>query len=76
MRVGANRNGGLLLNFTNSPCERMMKEIPHKETSAMQKGPQGTLWVLGVLIGSESCVFFAIGNASKLECPLQDTQIL
>ena len=30
------------MNFTNSPYERMMKEIPHKETSALQKAPEGT----------------------------------
>ena len=30
------------MNFTNSPCERMMKEIPHPETPAPQKAPEGT----------------------------------
>ena len=28
--------------FTNSPYERMMKEIPHKEAPASQKAPEGT----------------------------------
>jgi len=30
------------MNFTNSPYERMMKEIPHKEAPAPQKAPEGT----------------------------------
>ena len=30
------------MNFTNSPYERMMKEIPHPETPAPQKAPEGT----------------------------------
>lgn len=40
--IGLNINGGLLMNFTNSPYERMMKEIPHPETPAPQKAPEGT----------------------------------
>lgn len=40
--IGLNMNGGLLMNFTNSPYERMMKEIPHKEAPASQKAPEGT----------------------------------
>lgn len=40
--IGLNMNGGLLMNFTNSPYERMMKEIPHKDISAPQKAPEGT----------------------------------
>ena len=32
--IGLNINGGLLMNFTNSPFERMMKEIPHKDIPA------------------------------------------
>ncbi len=30
------------MNFTNSPYERMMKDIPHPEASAPQKAPEGT----------------------------------
>ena len=30
------------MNFTNSPYERMMKELPHPETPAPQKAPEGT----------------------------------
>ena len=30
------------MNFTNSPYECMMKEIPHKEASAPQKSSEGT----------------------------------
>lgn len=30
------------MNFTNSPYERMMKEIPHKDIPAPQKAPEGT----------------------------------
>ena len=30
------------MNFTNSPYERMMKEIPHPEAPAPQKAPEGT----------------------------------
>ena len=30
------------MNFTNSPYERMMKEIPHPETPAPQKAPEVT----------------------------------
>lgn len=29
------------MNFTNSPYERMMKEIPHPEAPAPQKAPEG-----------------------------------
>mgnify|MGYP006967684488 FL=1 len=28
------------MNFTNSPYERMMKEIPHAETPTPQKAPE------------------------------------
>ena len=30
------------MNFTNSPYERMMKEVPHYEKSAPQKAPEGS----------------------------------
>lgn len=30
------------MNFTNSPYERMMKEVPHPEAPAPQKAPEGT----------------------------------
>ena len=30
------------MNFTNSPYERMMKEVPHKAAPAPQKAPEGT----------------------------------
>ena len=40
--IGLNINGGLLMNFTNSPYERMMKESPHKDIPAPQKAPEGT----------------------------------
>ena len=40
--IGLNVNGGLLMNFTNSPYERMMKELPHKEAPAPQKAPDET----------------------------------
>ena len=34
------------MNFTNSPYERMMKEVPHYEKSAPQKAPEGSPWLL------------------------------
>ena len=40
--IGLNMNGGLLMNFTNSPYERMMKEIHHPKTPAPQKVPERT----------------------------------
>ena len=52
------------MNFTNSPYERMMKEIPHKEAPASQKARKEPL-VQGVLIGKGLPVFSAIGNTSK-----------
>jgi len=30
------------MNFTHSPYERMMKEIPHPEAPTPQKEPEGT----------------------------------
>ncbi len=30
------------MNFTNSPYERMMKEVPHYEKHAPQKAPEGS----------------------------------
>ena len=32
----------LLMNFTNSPYERMMKKIPHKDIPTPRKAPEGT----------------------------------
>ena len=32
----------LLMNFTNSPYERMMKEIPHYNKSTPQEAPEGS----------------------------------
>ena len=40
--IGLNTNGGLLMNFTNSPYEHMKKEIPHKAAPTPQKAPEGT----------------------------------
>ena len=40
--IGLNMNGGLLMIFTNSLYERMMKEIPHKEIPTPQKAPEET----------------------------------
>ena len=40
--IGLNINGGLLMNFTNSPYEHMKKEIPHKAAPTPQKAPEGT----------------------------------
>ena len=34
-------HGGFTYDFTNSPYERIMKEIPHYEKSAPQKAPEG-----------------------------------
>ena len=52
------------MRFTNSPYERMMKEIPHKEAPAPQKAPEETPCA-GVLIGEELAVFSATGITSK-----------
>ena len=30
------------MNFTNSPYERMMKEVPRYEKLALQKAPEGS----------------------------------
>ena len=30
------------MNFTNSPYERLMKEVPHNETPTPQKAPKET----------------------------------
>ncbi|MFR1479557.1 MAG: hypothetical protein ACLSB9_29640 [Hydrogeniiclostridium mannosilyticum] len=43
------------MNFTNSPYERMMKEIPHPETPLPQKAPDRL--VRGVLIGRDRLCF-------------------
>ena len=40
------------MNFTNSPYERMMKEVPHYEKPAPQKAP-------------ELSAFFAIDSTAK-----------
>lgn len=53
----------LNINFTNSPYERMMKEVPHYEKPAPKKAPQGL--VQGVLIGGGSSVFSAIDSTAK-----------
>lgn len=47
------------MNFTTSPYERMMKEVPHYEKPAPQKAQEDRL-VRGVLIGRASPVFSAI----------------
>ena len=52
------------MNFTNSPYERMMKEIPHKDIPAPQKAPEGTPCA-GVLIGGRLLAFSVIRNALK-----------
>ena len=52
------------MNFTNSPYERIMKEIPHYEKSAPRKAREDRL-VRGVLIGRVSPVFSAIESTSK-----------
>lgn len=31
------------MNFTNSPYEHVMKEVPHTEMPAPHKAPEGTL---------------------------------
>ena len=56
-RIGLNINGGLLMNFTNSPFERMMKEIPHKDIPAPQKAPEGTPCVGCPYWREIACVF-------------------
>ena len=43
------------MNFTNSPYERMMKEVPHYKDRLVR----------GVLIGGGSPVFSATGSTSK-----------
>ena len=45
------------MNFTNSPYERMMKEIPHKVASAPQKAPEGTPCVGFSYCRGIGCVF-------------------
>ena len=55
--IGLNINGGLLMNFTNSPFERMMKEIPHKDIPAPQKAPEGTPCVGCPYWREIACVF-------------------
>ena len=52
------------MNFTNSPYERMMKEIPHKAAPTHKRHRKEHL-VRGVLIGEGSVVFFAARNTSK-----------
>ena len=48
------------MNFTNSPYERMMKEVPRYEKPAPQKAPEGSPCYGGV-----SPVFSAIESTSK-----------
>lgn len=44
------------MNFTNSPYERMMKEIPHPETPAPQKAPEGSPCAgVSLLAGDRLC---------------------
>lgn len=52
------------MNFTNSPHERMMKEIPHKEAPAPQKAPEGTPCA-GCTYWRGSAVFSVIESTSK-----------
>lgn len=40
--IGLNIKEVLPMNFTNSPYERMMKEIPHYEKPTPQKAPKGS----------------------------------
>jgi|GEM_PF-322206 len=52
------------MNFTNSPYERMMKEIPHPEAPAPQKAPEGTPCAGCPYWRGIGCLF-AIGSTSK-----------
>lgn len=52
------------MNFTNSPYERMMKEVPHYKSPPCRM-PRKDRLVRGVLIGEGSPVFSATGSTSK-----------
>lgn len=52
------------MNFTNSPYERMMKEVPRYEKLTPQKATKDRL-VRGVLIDGGLPVFSATGSTSK-----------
>ena len=62
--IGLNKNGGLLMNFTNSPYERMMKEPPIQKYPSRRRYRKERL-VRGVLIGGGSAVFSVIESTSK-----------
>ena len=69
-RLGKGRGIGLniteisLMNFTNSPYERIMKEVPHYEKSAPQKAPEGSPCA-GCSYWRGLPAFSATGSASK-----------
>ena len=52
------------MNFTNSPYERMMKEIPIQKHPPRRRHRKERL-VRGVLIGRGSAVFSATGSTLK-----------
>ena len=62
--IGLNKNGGLLMNFTNSPYERMMKEPPIQKYPSRRRYRKERL-VRSVLIGGGSAVFSVIESTSK-----------
>ena len=41
--IGLNITEVILMNFTNSPYERIMKEVPRYKKPALQKAPKGSL---------------------------------
>ena len=62
--IGLNITEVLLMNFTNSPYEHMMKEVPRYKKPAPQMLQKDRL-VRGALIGGVSPVFSATGSTSK-----------
>lgn len=53
------------MNFTNSPYERTMKEIPHKEAPAPQKAPEGTPCAGCPLLAGDWLCFLLSGTLQK-----------
>ena len=55
--IGLNITEVLLMNFTNSPYERIMKEVPRYEKLAPQKAPEGSPCVRCSYWRGITCVF-------------------
>ena len=55
--MGLNIKEVLLMNFTNSPYERIMKEVPRYEKLAPQKAPEGSPCVGCSYWRGITCVF-------------------